>query len=102
MYRKFQMILAVFLLGLFIALPMATASSEYGRHQYDRHQETAGMMIGDALVVRPLGILATVTGGALFIVSLPFSLLGSNADEAYQRLVADPARFTFARKLGEF
>jgi hypothetical protein len=43
----------------------------------------AGKMAGDALVVRPLGICATVIGGAVFIVSLPFSALGGNTESAY-------------------
>ncbi len=62
----------------------------------------AGKMAGDALVVRPLGICATVIGGALFIVSLPFSALGGNTESAYEYLVEDPFNFTFKRPLGDF
>lgn len=62
----------------------------------------AGKMAGDALVVRPLGLGATVIGGALFIVSLPFSALGGNIDAAYEYLLADPFNFTFSRPLGDF
>lgn len=62
----------------------------------------AGKMAGDALVVRPLGLVATVIGGAIFIVSLPFSALGGNTKPAYDYLVVDPFKFTFNRPLGEF
>jgi hypothetical protein len=62
----------------------------------------AGKMAGDALVVRPLGICATVIGGAVFIVSLPFSALGGNTESAYNYLLADPFNFTFNRPLGDF
>ena len=62
----------------------------------------AGKMAGDALVVRPLGLCATVIGGALFIVSLPFSALGGNTGPAYESLVVDPFEFTFNRPLGDF
>jgi len=41
-------------------------------------------------------------GCAVFIVSLPFSLLGGNTKQASQKLVKDPASFTFVRPLGEF
>ena len=61
---------------------------------------TAEGMIGDFLFIRPVGITATVVGTAFFIASLPFSLAGLNTQEAFQKLVADPAEFTFARKLG--
>ncbi|MFO7645895.1 MAG: hypothetical protein R6W95_16040 [Desulfosarcina sp.] len=62
----------------------------------------AGKMAADALVVRPLGLCATVIGGAIFLVSLPFSALGGNTQPAFDYLVADPFKFTFSRPLGEF
>jgi hypothetical protein len=62
----------------------------------------AGKMAGDALVVRPLGLCATLIGGAIFIVSLPFSALGGNTGPAYDSLVVDPFTFTFNRPLGDF
>jgi hypothetical protein len=69
----------------------------------DRDRELkSGKMIADALLVRPLGLVATVAGGVVFVVSLPFSLLGRNTGEAFDRLLADPATFTFTRPLGEF
>ena len=63
---------------------------------------SAEAMTADLLVIRPLGIVATVVGSAIFIVSLPFSALGGNTKIAYQKLVKDPAKFTFKRPLGEF
>jgi len=62
----------------------------------------AGQMAGDALVARPLGLCATVIGSALFVVSLPFSLLGGNTGDAFNYLMADPFKFTFTRPLGDF
>lgn len=62
----------------------------------------AGKMAADALVVRPLGICATVIGAAIFVVSLPFSALGGNTHKAYDNLVKKPAKFTFNRRLGDF
>lgn len=59
-------------------------------------------MTADLLVIRPLGIVASVVGSAIFIVSLPFSALGGNTKIAYQKLVKDPAKFTFKRPLGDF
>lgn len=62
----------------------------------------AGKMTGDALVARPLGLAATIIGGAIFVVSLPFSALGGNTKSAFNYLLADPFTFTFNRPLGEF
>lgn len=64
-------------------------------------QVTAGKMAADALLVRPLGFVATVLGSVLFVVSLPFSALGGNVGEVGQRLVVDPALFTFKRPVGD-
>ena len=60
-----------------------------------------GTMVVDAAVARPLGLGATVVGAAAWIVSLPFSALGGNVRAAAQKLVVEPARFTFVRPLGE-
>ena len=62
----------------------------------------AGKMAADILAARPLGLCATLIGGALFIVSLPFSALGGNTQEALDYLLKDPFKFTFDRPLGEF
>lgn len=60
----------------------------------------AGAMVADVLVARPLGVVFTVVGSALFVVSLPFSALGGNVGAAAQALVVKPVRETFVRCLG--
>jgi len=60
------------------------------------------MMTADVALARPVGAAATVTGFALFLISSPFSLLGGNAGEAWDNLVAAPASYTFERPLGHF
>src|SRR5690606_29481786 len=57
-------------------------------------------MTGDALFARPVLIATTVVGAAVYIVSLPFSLLGGNAGEAGEVLVLGPAKAAFWRCLG--
>ena len=52
-------------------------------------------------VVRPLGMAATAVGAVIYVISLPFSLAGGNEAEARQKLVVDPATYTFTRPLGE-
>ncbi len=61
---------------------------------------SAGAMIGDLLVARPLGLVATVGGTAAFLVSLPFTLLAGHTAEAADTLVVGPAQATFVRCLG--
>lgn len=82
-----------------VAVPCMTCFAE-GLEQDD--DVIAGKMAGDALVARPLGLCATVIGGAIFVVSLPFSALGGNTKPAYDHLLVNPFKFTFSRPLGEF
>ncbi len=67
----------------------------------EREPAPAGMII-DGLVVRPLGLVATILGSVLFVVTLPFSAMGGNVSEARENLVERPAAFTFTRCLGCF
>lgn len=63
---------------------------------------SAAAMAADLLVVRPLGLVATVIGTGLFIVQLPLSLvIGEAPTGPAEKLVVEPARFTFRRPLGQ-
>ncbi|MDE0951107.1 MAG: hypothetical protein OSA45_07545 [Halioglobus sp.] len=57
-------------------------------------------MVGDLLVARPIGVVLTVGGAAVWLVSLPFTLLAGNASEAAGTLIGGPAETTFMRCLG--
>lgn len=92
------------ILFTFLALSMVlgtpaiqAAETESGPPQ---HRPSAGAMIVDGLVVRPLSLAGTIIGTGLFIVTLPFSAAGGNVDEAGERLVVEPARATFSQCLG--
>ena len=67
--------------------------------EYDQADPSPYIMFWD-LVSRPMTAAATVVGGAVWVVSLPFSLIGGNAGEAGEALVAEPFNYTFARPLG--
>lgn len=57
-------------------------------------------MTGDLVIARPLLLVTTVLGTAVFLVSLPFSAAGGNTLEAAETLVVGPAEATFVRCLG--
>lgn len=56
----------------------------------------------DALVVRPVSLVATAVGAAVFVVSLPLAVPTKSVRSAADALVVTPARFTFTRQLGDF
>ena len=57
-------------------------------------------MVGDLLVARPIGVVMTAGGAAVWLVSLPFTLLAGHAEEAAETLILGPGAATFVRCLG--
>lgn len=49
-----------------------------------------GTIMVDTVVGKPLQLVNAVAGTAAYIVSLPFSLIGGNADQAQQKLFVEP------------
>lgn len=87
------------LLVLALILPAVTAAA--GGEYYNDMSDKAGLMVADFLIIRPAGIVATAAGSIFYVLSLPFSIAGGNQSEAYQKMIVEPARYTFTRPLGE-
>lgn len=83
-----------------LSLASAAASAQGYREGIDDSPSSAAMVF-DFAIVRPLGIVSTVAGLGLFVVTLPFTAPQGDIGQAAQRLVVDPAHFTFVRPLGE-
>lgn len=62
---------------------------------------SSGAILMDVVVLRPLSLVGTVLGTAVFVVGLPFELLAGDVSGPAKRLVAQPAQFTFTRPLGD-
>jgi hypothetical protein len=98
----FKSVLAATLL-IALAQPLASfaASANYDILTPTSGQDpTSAEMVADALVARPLYAAATVLGTAIFLVTLPFSALGGNVEQAANELVTGPAQGLMARCLG--
>jgi hypothetical protein len=89
----------VFVVGVLVFMHLGSVA--FGQENLKSYDEKAGHMAADFLVMRPMGIIATAAGSVLYVLSLPFSLLGGNQQEAFQKLIAEPAEYTFQRPLGE-
>ena len=90
-------------IGMIVALiggPLAT--SALAQEYFEQKEPGGGEMVYDMVVLRPVGIVATAVGSVFWLVTLPFSALGDNTDTATEKLVKEPAAFTFKRPLGEF
>ncbi|HXC50161.1 MAG TPA: hypothetical protein VN634_04700 [Candidatus Limnocylindrales bacterium] len=68
----------------------------------DQEASEGPAIILDVVIVRPLGLVATVVGTALFVVALPFAAATRDYATPAHFLVVQPARFTFERPLGDW
>lgn len=100
MFKLTKKPMVIILIIAFATVSFATSS--FAQAAIEGHEITTEEMVVDAVLVRPLGLVALILGAGVFVVSLPFSLLGRNVGEAGSKLVVDPAVFTFVRPLGEF
>ena len=93
MLKTAKLVTIIMMVASLVFIPVGSAFSA---------EEASGeAMIGDLLVLRPLGFIAMVAGSVFFVISYPFSAAGGNVDEASQKLVKDPADYTFKRALGD-
>jgi len=83
---------------MFAVAPLAATAENSNTVTGDKATD----MVVDLVVVRPLGLAATVIGTVLTVVALPFTLPGGNAGASAQELIVRPAEYTFNRPLGEF
>ena len=64
--------------------------------------DRAADMVIDAVIMRPLGLVATVLGAALTVVALPFTIPSGSVEASAHELIVRPAEYTFKRPLGDF
>ena len=98
MFKISRTLLAYILIATLIPLPFATTAFA------EENLETPSIFntFIDAVVLRPLGLLAIPVGFGAFIIALPFSALGGNTKTSFDQLVKAPAKYTFDRPLGDF
>jgi len=98
--RLASYVMAVMLAATSLTLPVVASAGSYD-YMADSSEPTGGEMMADAFLMRPFMLVSTVVTTATFVVMLPFSLLGGNVGESAEKLVGEPARYTFTRPLGE-
>jgi hypothetical protein len=91
------------LLALMLAAPDAMFATRAAAADIDDNYglSSSEAMLIDGLLVRPAMLVGTAVGIVTFVGTLPFSILGGNVDEAGEKLVVEPAEYTFVRPLGE-
>lgn len=90
------------ILILIICSPWAGAQTFGCTPNASQNQAGALSIAADLLIVRPAMLGATLAGGALFSLALPFTAPTETTDITANALVKTPARATFKRCLGCF
>ena len=98
MTQTMQSFLVIALVAALVCLPFGTPEPAYGQ---EPGQPSVGNTWIDALIYRPVGLVAIPGGAVLFVLTAPFSALGGNVGQAWDRLVVTPAKYTFVRPLGD-
>jgi len=98
-FKRFTVYL--FVLCLLVAPLSSGAFAQSSVNDQDEQAATEEMVF-DALIVRPVGIVGTIFGCGVFVVSLPFAMIADNVSNTFDKLVAKPAKYTFKRPLGNF
>ncbi len=96
--KTFSIAVASMLLAVHTVAVASGADSYAGS---DRHGPDGLAIVADLAIARPLGLVATVAGAALFIVGLPFAAISGDISTPAHRMVVEPAQYTFSRPLGE-
>jgi hypothetical protein len=60
----------------------------------------AEAIVFDALIMRPLGLVAMAVGAVFSIVAYPFAFASGSKDSVTQKLIYEPYAFTFLRPMG--
>lgn len=85
---KHKLLTAIASVSLIVlSVQPALAAIEIDENDFGPSYET---MAVDTIVGKPLQLVAAVAGTAAYLVSLPFSLIGGNADQAQQKLFVEP------------
>lgn len=83
-YKLLTMMASISL--IFAGMQPALAAIEIDETDFGPSYET---MVVDTIVGKPLQLVTAVAGTAAYLVSLPFSLIGGNADQAQQKLFVE-------------
>jgi hypothetical protein len=95
----------LFLLVLFLMVGPALAAESQPSAEtpvpQTKHTPSAGAMLFDGLVLRPVGIVAMAVGLVGTVIVLPFSIPSGSVNEVGRKLIGEPFNFTFTRPLGD-
>ena len=89
------------IIALIIPLVLFSVNHSVSAENHHSKRPSAGAVVADAIVLRPLGFCGTVLGAAAFVISLPVTVPTKKTDAVSRTLVRKPYSYTFERPLGK-
>ena len=93
--------IAAALASLTLALSVHLYAQEQAAYDTPESETPVTDVMYDALLMRPVGVIALGVGAVTFIISLPITLPLGEAGRTARELVAAPFNFTFTRPIGD-
>jgi hypothetical protein len=66
------------------------------------HEDSSMEVVADVVAVRPVSLVATILGAALFVIALPVAATSKSIKKTADALVVRPGKATFTRPLGDY
>ncbi len=95
------MLVCLVMCGFLWSMSGTSAAQSASQTTPSPSERAAGAIVLDFFLLRPLGLLGTAIGSAIYVVTLPVSLPTRSAQHVAEQLVIAPAQYTFTRPLGQ-
>lgn len=83
-----------------IAVSAPVRADQLSNEMMGEDHVSGGAILLDTVIARPILVMGTGIGAALFVVASPFAMAGGNVEQTWNTLVATPAEQAFSRCLG--
>ena len=89
------------LLILIFSIMLIVSTAGYSKAASVKVEEASSPeILLDIVFLRPLGLVSTIVGSAVFVISLPITIPTKSADDVVSKMVYDPFNYTFKRPIG--
>lgn len=101
--QRFKTTVAMMTIASVLLLSVASfVRAEESDPQVSEEPEvTTEKILADVFLLRPLGIVATAFGIATYLVTLPITLITKSDETVGKKLVGEPWKYTFQRRVGD-
>ena len=83
-----------------LALAALSGAGNVSARSIYNEEPSRGEMFADAVVVRPMTLVASAVGLVAWVVTLPFSIPSGDAGHIGKEWVVGPLKYTFYRPIG--